>query len=115
MSRGVRTTLAIIACLAALAVVVTRFVPASRVYCVAAVYVAAPEDDAALAQWLKNQPGVVPHTVHVDRPPANPRKLIVSFIQVRTLNGQPPFPELEAAAKARGYELSSPGFQDERP
>lgn len=103
MTRRALVAAAVVASLIVLGAAAVSFVPASYGYSLATELAAAPQDDGDLERWLKIQPGVVAHTVHVERAAANSQKLCVSFIQVRTPSGRPPLPDLESAAKSRGY------------
>lgn len=85
------------------------FVRSSRVFVVSTECVLSPESDDALADWLKRQPGVVGHTVRIIR--HGEHGIEVSFIQLQSLWGQPPFPTLEFACAKFGYSLSRP-FED---
>jgi len=85
------------------------FLPRSLSYGVEARFDALPKNDNELALWLKDQPGIVPDTVHARR---SGKTLELTFIQVRNGLGQPRFPELEAKAKALGYRGSGAMFAD---
>jgi hypothetical protein len=87
----------------------TLFLPRSVVYGVEARFDALPKSDNEFALWLKDQPGIVPHTVHTKR---SGKKLEVTFIQVRNGLGQPRFPKLEAKTKELGYRGSAVMFTD---
>ena len=86
-------------CLAALA-----FVPVSSVFSAQARLDKAPPTDDRLIEWLKLQPNVVPHTVHVTR--RENQILEVSFIQVRHVGGWPRVPDFEAACISLGYRVA---------
>ena len=58
-------------------------ISASRVYCVETELSAAPDDDTALEFWLRNQPGVVQHTVRVDRVTTDRPKLVLTLMMVQ--------------------------------
>jgi hypothetical protein len=75
----------------------------SLIYCVEARFAALPPDDTPLREWLKTQPGVVPHTVGVTRGGSDGKLLKVVFLQSRNLAGNPPFPDLEAVCVTLGY------------
>jgi hypothetical protein len=62
-----------------------------------------PDDDKALKSWIKEQPGVVPHTVWIGRFGPDKKLLSIMFIQVRNGAGKPPFPNLGAVCKELGY------------
>jgi hypothetical protein len=82
-------------------------------YCVEARFAALPVDDKPLCEWLKTQPGVVPDsTVSVTREGPDGKLLKVSFIQVRNLAGNPPFPGLDAACMRLGYSGPDSPFRD---
>jgi hypothetical protein len=85
------------------------FLPRSLSYSVEARFDALPKTDNELVAWLKDQPGIVPNTVHTKR---SGRTLEVGFIQVRNGLGQPRFPELEAKSKQFGYRGSAVMFTD---
>jgi hypothetical protein len=81
-------------------------------YCVEARFDKMPPKDKSLIEWLREQPGVVPHTVAIGRFEERGRLLYVMFIQSRNLNGQPPFPDLNAAALELGYMEPDGPFRD---
>jgi hypothetical protein len=81
-------------------------------YCVEVRFATAPADDRALCQWLKAQPGVVPHTVHIGREGPDKHVLRVMFIQSRNLAGNPPFPDLVPGCHALGYNGPEFTFQN---
>ena len=87
----------------------TLFIPKSTVYAVQARFNSLPSNDQQLQLWLKDQPGIVPNTVHATR---KDKILEVSFIQVRNGLGQPAFPKLEAKTKELGYRGSAVMFTD---
>src|SRR4051794_5871822 len=78
----------------------THNVRASLSYCVEAEFGKMPADDVRLIEWLKVQPGIVPHTVNVRRFGPKEEELEVGFIQVRTLAGDPQFPNLDQQCAA---------------
>jgi hypothetical protein len=82
---------------------------ASMSYCVEATFSELPANDEAFTEWLKNQHGIVPNTVHVRR---FGDEVEVGFIQVRTITGDPPFPNLEQECAELGYRLASGRFRD---
>jgi hypothetical protein len=90
-------------------------IPASRGYCVEACFSEAPADDGAFENWLKSQPGVVEHTVHVRRTSTTPPKL--ELVLIMSQNGwlEPPFPDVATAAHDLGYTLDPTGFADRPP
>lgn len=88
--------------------------PASYVYSLEAEFGSAPGDDVPLVEWLKSQSGVVPHTVDVQRTAMRPPKLVVSFIMQRNAWGRPRLPALADQARAFGYSLATPDFNDTR-
>jgi hypothetical protein len=98
----------VLVCLLALFFVyVAQKLPVSAGYEVTCTFRKLPENDIALETWLKQQPGIVPHTVHIRRNDAD--KMTVTFILSRSLWQQffltPPFPNLEAAVDSiPGYE-----------
>lgn len=81
-------------------------------YLVEADFASLPADDARLIEWLQVQPGVVPHTVHINREGAQKRRLQVVFIQSRNLLGTPPFPDLERGCREMGYDGPAVRFRD---
>jgi hypothetical protein len=82
---------------------VAQNISASLSYCVEATFRELPDNDEALVEWLKTQPGIVPNTVHARRFGPERVELEVGFIQVRTMSGHPPFPNLEAKCAELGY------------
>ena len=68
-----------------------------------------PSDDNQLVAWLKQQPGVVEHTVHVER---QGDSLHVIFIQVRNMARHPSLPLLDERVIQLGYQ-GGQGFRDE--
>jgi hypothetical protein len=87
-------------CLTAIA-----FVPVSSVFSAQARLDKAPPTDDRLIEWLKAQPNVVPHTVHVVR--RENQILEISFIQVRHAGGWPKVPDYEAACNSFGYRVAA--------
>ena len=69
---------------------------------------ALPPDDRPLAEWLKAQPGVF-GSVGIGR--LGDGRLLVLFRVSRNLLGEPPVPNLDAAALALGYTGGEP-FRD---
>jgi len=70
-----------------------------------------PSDDEALREWLLQQPGVVKHTLRIDR---SEQDLEIFFIQSRNLAGDPPFPDLDPRCRMLGYG-DKVEFRDVRP
>jgi hypothetical protein len=70
-----------------------------------------PPNDKALTEWLRSQPGVVPHTVSIGRF-EDGKLLYVGFVQCRNMAGQPPFPDLEGHVGSLGYAHSDGPFRD---
>jgi hypothetical protein len=70
-----------------------------------------PANDKALTEWLRSQPGVVPHTVAIGRFDGG-KLLYVGFIQSRNLAGKPPFPDLNGHVGGLGYAESDGPFRD---
>jgi len=70
-----------------------------------------PLSDEELVEWLRLQPGVVPHTVWTAR---DGTALRVVFIQVRNIVGHPPFPALEEECAKLGYKGADAMFRDYR-
>jgi hypothetical protein len=81
----------------------------SRIYVVDAACALAPESDAAITEWIGQQPGVVGHTVQVVR--RKEQRIEVSFLMSHNFWLAPAFPNLESAFAERGYELVEP-FDD---
>jgi hypothetical protein len=71
-----------------------------------------PPDDKRLRAWLLAQPGVVPDRAWVGRFGPDKKVVGVMFIQVRTLAGDPPFPNLDDACRALGYDGQNGPFRD---
>lgn len=67
------------------------------------------DDDDRLTTWIQSQPGIVGHTVHVERVGGDGKTIRIFFIQSRNLAGDPPFPDLDGACDRLGY--SSPVFK----
>jgi hypothetical protein len=76
-------------------------IKASCGYDVQANYDAMPADDKALETWIKTQPGVVEHTVLVQR---DGHQLVAYFIMAQDLSGRPTFPDLDQACATLGYK-----------
>ncbi len=92
--------------------VIRHTVHVSGSYVVEARFEQMPSDDSAFTDWLRSQPGVVPHTVSVGRFEEGDKLLYVSFIQSRSVAGEPPFPDLEGAARRLGYMEPDGPFRD---
>lgn len=88
----------------------TSFVQVSVGYSIETDFENMPENDRALKAWLRDQPGVVPRTVHVARPSG--KNLFVNFIMSRNLRGQPGVPDLDAACGKLGYGGPVGAFRD---
>lgn len=88
----------------------TSWATASVIYSVEADFKSMPANDHEFMAWLRNQPGVVPHTVHIDRRKGT--ALIVTFVMSRNLSGLPEFPDLEQKSKALGYLGRNIAFRD---
>lgn len=86
--------------------------PVSFLYCVEATFDGLPKNDDPLLEWLKVQRGVVPDTVHIRRIETERDKLEVGFIQVRTIAGEPPLPNLEMKCAELGYKGPNGHFRD---
>jgi hypothetical protein len=86
-------------------------VHASFGYVVEARFEKMPPSDRALIEWLRCQPGIVPHTVAIGRFDDG-KLLYVTFIQSRSLAGQPPFPDLNGQITCFGYTGSDGPFRD---
>ena len=86
-------------------------VHASLGYVVEARFEKMPPNDKALVEWLRSQPGVIPHHVAIGRFD-NGKLLYVSFTMSRSLAGQPPFPDLNGHVSSLGYTGSDGPFRD---
>jgi hypothetical protein len=86
-------------------------VHASLGYVVEARFEKMPANDKALVEWLRSQPGVIPHHVAIGRF-ENGKLLYVSFTMSRNLAGQPPFPDLNGEVSGLGYTGSDGPFRD---
>ena len=91
---------------------VTHSVNASLGYCVEWEFGQMPPNDDALVEWLKVQPGIISRTVQIRRFGANGTELEVGLIQVRTLAGDPPFPDLDQQCAELGYAQPKGKFVD---
>jgi hypothetical protein len=96
----------------AIRAVVYRNVHVSLIYCVEARFDTMPPNDKALADWLRSQPGVVPHTVAIGRFEQGGKLLYVRFLQSRNMAGEPPFPDLDGRVSALAYAESDGPFRD---
>jgi hypothetical protein len=76
-----------------------------------AAYASMPDNDRDLEQWLKDQRGVVAHTVHVTRKGSTIR---IIFIMQRNGHGNPPFPDLSSACHSLGYTEVLAEWSDDR-
>ena len=86
---------------------------ASIGFCVEAHFATLPADDRHLIDWLKTEPGVVAHTVHVKRFGVDRKSLRVIFIQSRNVIKQDrPFPNLDAQCAQLGYLGPDVTFRD---
>jgi hypothetical protein len=86
-------------------------VHASLGYVVEARFEKMPLNDKALMEWLRSQPGVIPHLVAIGRF-EDGKLLYVSFTMSRSLAGQPPFPDLNGHVSSFGYTGSDGPFRD---
>lgn len=90
----------------------TRQIHATLSYCLEATFEKLPGDDLILERWLRGQPGIIPHTVIVDRFEDGERiKLKISFFQSRSLAGIPFIPDIDNKCSELGYEARG-GFND---
>jgi hypothetical protein len=103
---------AVVLLLAGLLEVSCRFITASLSYGVYADFEVLPADDQAFEDWLKSQPGVVPHTVHLYR---EGKRLNIFFIMTRDGWGRPAVPDLEGACRRLGYGGPHATFRDIPP
>lgn len=71
-----------------------------------------PADDAQFRQWLISQPGVIPHTVHIERIGPKGTVLKVTFIHTRDMLNRPAFPAMDEACRNLGYGSPVSGFHD---
>jgi len=102
---GILSSLLIAASLATLAwLLLSLQVHVSRVFCVSAQFARMPVDDEPLKDWLKAQPGIIPHTVIAKR---QGDMLYVRFIMSQTTSGKPPFPDLSNKCASLGYGPSA--------
>jgi hypothetical protein len=92
--------------------VYAKLVFVSRVYCVEARVQGPAEIDERFAEWLRSQAGIVRHTVSLNRRGPDNDTLEIVFIQSRNSLGDPPFPDLETAAKSLGYTGDNVYFRD---
>jgi hypothetical protein len=113
MKKRVVVLVTLAVAMASLAIAGLGLVPASRGYCVEARFSTAPDNDEALERWLRTQPGVVEHTVHVARTPTTPPKLVLTFIMVQNCWLKPSFPDLKSIAIELGYAIDRDGFRDQ--
>jgi hypothetical protein len=86
-------------------------VHASLGYVVEARFEKMPPNDKALMEWLRSQPGVIPHLVAIGRFDDG-KLLYVSFTMSQNLAGQPPFPDLNGQVSSLGYTGSDGPFRD---
>jgi hypothetical protein len=85
------------------AVAALTLVPfASRVCCICCEFTSLPDSDKELQNWFCQQPGIVAHTVAVTRRESS-MQLEVTFIQVRSLAGQPSLPKPDEVCRELGY------------
>lgn len=84
-------------------------IPTSRIFVVSTSMSMAPETDLKFSNWLKSQPGVVPHTVNVVRDGGH--HIQVTFLMSQDGWNNPPFPAIESACASLGYRLVQP-FED---
>ncbi len=85
------------------------YLPRSASYVVAAEYRQLPESDEALLEWIRQQPGVISHTVRARR---TGERLEIGFMQSQNLFGKPAFPPLETTAASLGYAPEDAVFID---
>ncbi len=90
--------------------VVSNTLHVSWIHSVEASYFALPPDDDDLINWMRTQPGIIPHTVHVRR--TGNGLFEATFMQSRNLLGRPSFPDLEAACDRFGYKGTDVEFRD---
>lgn len=87
---------------------------ASLGYAVEAQFGHLPTDDTELTAWIQPQPGIVRHTVHVERVGSDGTTLRVVFIQSQNLAGEPPLPDLDGACVRFGYSSPACKFRDSK-
>lgn len=90
----------------------THYLSLAASYCVEARFSHPAADDRPLAGWLRDQAGVLPHTVCVSREGVDGQTVRITFMQVRTAAGSPPLPGLEGACRALGYAGPAGPFLD---
>lgn len=112
MKRLLITSALIVIAVAPLAWIAAKNLYASFGYVVEARFSEMPTNDNSLVEWIRSQPGVVRHTVHIGRFESN--LLYVTFIQSQNLLGEPPFPNLDAGAKSLGYRGADGPFRDSK-
>ena len=95
-----------IAILGAVAVYGLSRIPASVSHSLATTYQSAPESDDALRAWLAEQPGVVEHTIQINRYEENRIELHLIVTQDSWRN--PPFPDIDSKCTELGYNMSGP-------
>ena len=104
----IKTVVALVVILAGVQVV-RKNMHGSFGYAVESQFAQLPADDSQLTAWIQSRPGIVAHTVHVERVGENEKTIRVFFIQSRNLAGEPPFPDLDGACSRFGY--SSPVYK----
>jgi hypothetical protein len=86
---------------------------ASIGFCVEARFETLPADDQRLIDWLKTEPGIVAHSVTVERIGDDKKSLRVHFIQSRNVIKQDrPFPNFDAQCVKLGYLGPDGTFRD---
>jgi hypothetical protein len=84
---------------------------ASVGYVVEARFEKMPPNDRDLEEWLRSQPGVIPHNVMIGRFDDG-KLLYVSFMMSRNLAGQPPLPDMNGQVARLGYIGADGLFRD---
>lgn len=85
------------------------FVRPSVGYALCAEFTTLPSDDAALEQWLRDQPDVVGHTVRVERSGAT---LSLFWIMSQDFLGDGRLPHVDAKCAELGYAGQVAPFRD---
>jgi hypothetical protein len=83
----------------------------SIVTCFDARFETMPPGDEALEQWLRAQPGVVKHTIWINRLGEDKKTLEVSFIRSQNMAGHPPIPDLDTKCAELGYTKPDSPFR----
>ncbi len=109
--RSIVKTVSGILCVVLIGVFALSFIPASRIYSVETTFTSAPASDEELHKWLADQPGVVEHTIHLNR--RDNQRIGLTFVISQNSWKRPAFPDIESQCSVLGYELSG-AFTDVR-